>query len=253
VSFLLGLLAIWLVELFARTPAPPATTTVVVPQPWFGPALPANTPALLGGGAVDAGQHPVPQLTAQQALPRELTQEEVGALLAAADDQGLALCALMLLGLTVDEVRVLTVGDFNPSRRQLAVRGASARELALPDWLAKNLTAVAPTDPQWPLFHATQDESVAASEIATLITYAALDAGLEEPTAVTPEALRHTFILHLLRHNVRFAQIPPLAGHLTSEELKAYAQFTSGARQGNACDVDPVMPALRDFPKAATT
>ena len=60
---------------------------VVMPQPWFGPALPANTPALLGGGAVDAGQHPVPQLTAQQALPRELTQEEVGALLAAADDQ----------------------------------------------------------------------------------------------------------------------------------------------------------------------
>jgi site-specific recombinase XerD len=159
----------------------------------------------------------------------------------------------MLLGLTVDEVRALTVDDFNPGRGQLAVRGASARELVLPDWLVKNLTAVAPADPQRPLLYATQGEPVAAAEIATHVTYAALDAGLEEPTAVTPEALRHTFILHLLRHNVRFAQIPPLAGHLTSEELKAYTQFTSGARQGNACDVDPVMPALRDFAKAATT
>ena len=252
-SFLLGLLAIWFVELFARTLAPPASTTVVMPQPWFGHALPANTPALLGGGAVDAGQHPVPQLTAQQALPRELTQEEVGALLAAADDQALALCALMLFGLTVDEVRTLTVGDFNPGSGQLAVRGASARELVLPDWLVENLTAIAHTNPKRPLFYTTQDEPVAAAEIATHVTYAALDAGLEEPTAVTPEALRHTFILHLLRHNVRFAQIPPLAGHLTPEELKAYANFTSGARQGNACDVNPVMPALRDFPKAATT
>jgi site-specific recombinase XerD len=96
-----------------------------------------------------------------------------------------------------------------------------------------------------------QGESVAATEVATRVTYAALDAGLEEPTTVTPEVLRHTFILHLLRHNVRFSQIASLAGHLTPEELKAYANFTSGARQGNAYDVDPAMPALRNFPRAA--
>lgn len=251
VSFLLGLLAIWFVELFTRTPAPPAATTVVVPQPWIGPALPANTPGLLGSGMVDAGQLPVPQLAAQQALPRELKQEEAGALLAAADDQGLALCALMLLGLTVDEVRALTADDLDPGRGQLAVRGASTRELVLPGWLVEKLAATTSADPQWPLFRTTHGESLAATEVATRVTYAALDAGLEEPTAVTPAALRHTFILHLLRHNVRFSQIAPLAGHLTPEELKAYANFTSGARQGNAGDVDPVMPALRDFSRAA--
>jgi len=248
-SFLLGLLAIWFVELFTRPLAPPATT-IVVPQPWIGPALPGHSPALLGNGTVDAGQPPVPQLTAQQALPRELMQEEVGALLAAADDKSLALCALMLLGLTVDEVRALTVDDFDPGRGQLAVRGASARELALPGWLVEKLAATTPADPQQPLFCMTQGESLAATEVAARVTYAALDAGLEEPTAVTPEALRHTFILHLLRHRVRFGQIAPLAGHLTPEELKAYANFSSGARQGNAGDIDPVMPALRDFARA---
>ncbi|MGB4914329.1 MAG: hypothetical protein WBO95_19840, partial [Candidatus Dechloromonas phosphoritropha] len=101
-------------------------------------------------------------------------------------------------------------------------------------------------------FCTAQGEPVAAAEVAIRVTYAALDAGLEEPTAVTPEALRHTFILHLLRHNVRFSQIAPLAGHLTPGELNAYAKFTSGARQGNAADIDPVMPALRDFPGAIT-
>jgi uncharacterized protein involved in exopolysaccharide biosynthesis len=251
ISFLLGLLAIWFVELFTRTMAPPATTTVVVPQPWIGPALTGHTPALLGNGMVDAGQPPVPQLTAQQALPRELTQEEVGALLAGADDQGLALCALMLLGLTVDEVRALTADDLDSGGGQLAVRGASARKLVLPGWLVEQLAATTSADPQWPLFGTMQGESLAATEVATRVTYVALDAGLEEPTAVTPEALRHTFILHLLRHKVRFAQIAQFAGHLTTEELKAYANFTSGARQGNTGDFDPVMPALRHFSRAA--
>lgn len=251
-SFVLGLLAMWFVELFNRAPAPPTTATVVVPQPWFGPALTADAMPLLAGGAVDASQRPPPQLTMQESLPRELAQEEVGALLAAADDQGLALCALHLLGLTTDEVCALAAGDLSPDSGRLAVRGASARELALPGWLAHKLASLAPAEPQRPLFCTAQGEPVAAAEVAIRVTYAALDAGLEEPTAVTPEALRHTFILHLLRHNVRFSQIAPLAGHLTPGELNAYAKFTSGARQGNAADIDPVMPALRDFPGAIT-
>ncbi len=72
----------------------------------------------------------------------------------------------------------------------------------------------------------TQDKAnalLAATEIATRVTYTALDAGLEEPTAVAPE------------------------------ELAAYARFTSGARQGDAADVDQVMPALRNFPGTAAT
>ena len=250
-SFLLGLLAMWFVELFNRTPAPPATATVVVSQPWIGPALPVDAQPLLTGGAVDASQRPAPQLTAQAALPRELTQAEVGALLAAGDDHGPNLCALLLLGLTADEVRGLVVGDLDTGSGRLAVRGASPRELALPAWLVARLAAT-PADLLRPLLCSARGEPLAAGEVATRVTYAALDAGLEEPTAVTPETLRHTFILHLLRHDVRFAQIAPLAGHLTPEELNAYARFTSGARQGNAHDVDPVMPALRDFPKAAT-
>ena len=84
------------------------------PQPWIGPVLPAlstEEQALLTGGAVDAAQRPAPQLTVQQLLPRELTQDEASALLAAAEDDALALCALLLLGLTASEVCGLTAGD----------------------------------------------------------------------------------------------------------------------------------------------
>ncbi len=254
IAFLLGLLAMWFVELFNRTPATPAAATVVVPQPWIGPALPAlaaEAQALLTGGAVDVDQRPAPQLTVQQ-LPRELTQDEASALLAAAEGDALALCALLLLGLNADEVCGLAAGDLDAGSGRLAVRGASARDVALPAWLADKLVA-AGGDPEQPLFRTARGEPVASTEIATRVTYTALDAGLDEPTAVAPEALRHTFILYLLRHNVRFGQIAQLAGHLTPEELAAYARFTSGARQGDVADVDPVMPALRNFPGTAAT
>ena len=72
----------------------------------------------------------------------------------------------------------------------------------------------------------TQDKAsalLAATEIATRVTHTALDAGLEEPTAVVPQ------------------------------ELAGYARFTSGARQGKVADIDPVMPALRNFPGTAAT
>ena len=64
---------------------------------------------------------------------------------------------------------------------------------------------------------------LASTEIATCVTHTGLDAGLEEPTAAAPE------------------------------EFASYASFTSGARQGDVADVDPVMPALRNFPGTAAT
>jgi len=37
------------------------------------------------------------------------------------------------------------------------------------------------------------------------------------------------------------------------QELAGYARFTSGARQGDVANVDPVMPALWNFPGTAAT
>lgn len=251
-SFLLGLLAIWFIELFNRSPlpAPGGPTTVVLPQHW--PTLTVDAPLALPGVALAADQRALPSLPSRASLPRELTQDEVGELLAAADDTGRKLCAILLLGLKVDELRELTIKDVDPVNSRLSVHGAAARTLPLPEWLA--LTLANPTlannssaNPDHPLFCNALGQPLTASDIATCVTCAALDAGLEAAAAVSPEALRHTYIANLMRQNVRFSDLAPLVGNLTAEELAAYATDSSGPRQVRGDAVDPLMPALREF------
>lgn len=244
-SFVLGLLAMWFVELFNRSPPAQAVgpTTVVVPQPWLTPALSAEGPGVSARLGFDAAQR-LPQLAAGVSLPRELIQEEVAALLAATDGEARLLCAVLLLGLTVDELKELTVKDVDPEALRLTVRGASARALALPGWLALALHKQAGTDPDTPLFCGSSGQPLGASEITSRITCAALDAGLDDAASVSPEALRHTYILNLMKQNVRFSDLGPLVGHLGADELAAYAALSSGPRQARGAEVDPLMPAL---------
>jgi hypothetical protein len=56
--------------------------------------------------------------------------------------------------------------------------------------------------------------------------------------------LRHTYIVNLMNQNVRFSDLGPLVGHLSPDELAAYAAVSSGPRQARGAEVDPIMPAL---------
>lgn len=246
-SFLLGLLAMWFVELFNRSPAPPAlgATTIVVSQPMPTPALNVEAPRALPGVSYDAAYRDLPQLAAAASVARELTPDEVAALLAGADGEARLLCAILLLGLTVDELRELAVKDVDRARLRLSVRGAWARTLAIPGWLALALEKHAGDDPDSLLLCNSSGQQLAASEITSQVTCAALDAGLEAAASVSPAALRHTYIVYLIDQNVRFSDLGPLVGRLSSDELAPYAAVSSGPRQVRGADVESIMPALR--------
>jgi hypothetical protein len=247
-SFLLGLLAMWFVELFNRSPSPPPVgpTTVVVPQPWLQPAATVGAPESFPSLAFEPARPAVPQLSDQWSLPRELNQDEVGALLAAADGDVRLWCATLLLGLTVDELKAVMVKDVDQATLQLTVRGATTRTLVLPAWLAQLLKEQAGDDPEKPLLCNSLGQTLETSEIVLGITCAALDAGLDDAASVSPEALRHTYIVNLMHQNVRFSDLSPLVGHLSKEELSAYAAtVNSGPRQVRGPEIDTLMPALQ--------
>lgn len=247
-SFLLGLLAIWFIELFNRSPAPaPAMpTAVVVPQPWMSPDMAMAAPRSMPELGHDPADPAVALLSGGATLPRELTQEEVRSLLAGADGDGRLLCTVLLLGLTVDELRELTIGDVDLATLQLKVRGASERSLPLPAWLASPLARYSGEDPDKPLFGNSLGQPPNASDINARITCCALDAGLQAAATVSPEVLRHTFIANLMRQNVRFSELAALVGKLGSDELAAYAATSQGPRRVRAAELDLIMPALRE-------
>lgn len=243
ISFVLGLLAVWFVELFNRSPAMPAgATTVVVPQPWLSPALgmEAAQPRL----ALDAVSPALPPPSAA-ALPRELDQDEVSALLAAANDDGRLLCGLLLLGLSVDELCQLKCRDVDVETGRLTVRGVSARTLPLPAWLTAMLEKCGADDADSPLLRNSQGLPLDAAEVAARLTCAAIDARLAEAGTVSAPVLRHTYIANLVRQNVRFSDLASLAGAMGAEELAAYSTLATGGAAARADEVDPIMPSLR--------
>jgi uncharacterized protein involved in exopolysaccharide biosynthesis len=245
-SFVLGLLAIWFIELFNRSPLPtPAgATTVVMPaQAWMTPSL-ANEQAMPRAGLAGPDQT-IPQLSSKAILPRELSQVEAGALLRAADGDGRLLCAFLLLGLTVEELKDLTLRDIDLTSSRLALRGSSARTISLPDWIAPLLANHANDDEDKPLFRNSLGQSLSQAEIEARLTCAAHDAGIEAVASITPDVLRHTYIANLVRQNVRFSSLPSLAGYLSADELAAYAALSQGPRGTRGDAVDPIMPALR--------
>lgn len=251
VAFGLGLLAMWFVELFHRQAparAPAATTTVIMPPQWAAPgghpgatALPGMAPA--AGGMLPAGG-PAPMLAAaSQPLPRELGQDEAAALLAAAGEARFAV-ALLLLGLTTDELVALREADLPPEGASLQVGGPARRVLALPAWLAACRPA-ATGAPDAPLLRDASGAALSAADVESMLTCAALDAGLAGAAGISAEALRHTGIAWLVRQGLRFSDLAGLVGRPSAEALASYADLAPDGPKRGLAEIEPLMPALR--------
>ncbi|MDD3329598.1 MAG: hypothetical protein PHW25_21175 [Zoogloea sp.] len=251
VAFGLGLLAMWFVELFHRQAparAPAATTTVIVPPQWAPPGSHPGAAALPGmaaavGGMLPAGGPAAMLAAAPQPLPRELGQDEAAALLAAAGEARFAV-ALLLLGLTTEELVALREADLPADGARLQVGGPARRVLALPAWLAA--CRPAPTGaPDAPLLRDASGAPLCAADVDSMLTCAALDAGLAGAASISAEALRHTGIAWLVRQGLRFSELAGLVGRPSAEALAGYADLAPDGPKRGLAEIEPLMPALR--------
>ncbi len=244
VAFCLGLLAIWFVELFNRPP-PLRTdghTMVVVPPSW-------TAPGLIEASATPAGRLPLPGnnavlLSVPAVAARELSPTEVTALLAAADPDARFVIALLLMGLTVEELIGLATEDFDPANGYVEVKGGASRRLLVPEWLARGHPVV---NNGGSLVRSTAGTPINAEDIASLLVCTALDARLSEATEVTADVLRHTCIAWLVRQGLRFSDFAAFVSRPDPATLASYARLApEGVRVAKA-EIDPLLPALRHF------
>ncbi|MBL8374864.1 hypothetical protein [Accumulibacter sp.] len=248
-AFGLGLLAIWFIELFTRSPPAQgaATTTVVIPQAWPMSGHPARQLAGNMAGALPAGiRPPIGLLPGQTQSARELSQEEVAALLAASALEERFLVTLLLLGLTADEVIHLVQEDFDPAAGTLRIRGNTPRQLQVPPWLTA-CRAAAPDERSAPLLADAAGAPITAAHLQSVVICAAFDAGLADAASLTPEDLRHTCIAWLVRQGVRFSNLAALVGRPSADALAAYAELAPPSPRAANGEIDPLMPALRHF------
>ena len=86
-----------------------------------------------------------------------------------------------------------------------------------------------------------------ADDVATVVMYAAYDAGLDGADEVTPRTLRHTYLLYLLRQGIRFADLGRIVGRLPQDELATYMRFAPAQARLPLERIDLILPALRDI------
>ncbi len=137
-----------------------------------------------------------------------MTQSEVQALWQVADARDRRLIGLLLAGLNGDEIAAVDPDrDFDPARQVLHLRGAGEREIALSGAVAAVMHAPGESDP-------------------SALQLLAYDAGLAFPEQLDAAALRHTYVLFLVRQGARLREIERVVGPVSAQTLAGYGPYS---------------------------
>ncbi|GAB6067383.1 hypothetical protein JCM13664_07010 [Methylothermus subterraneus] len=233
-SLALGVAAVWLAEYLTRQPGLPETRLTLAgihvyaapeTSPLFSPAAPAARAPLENS----------PPAALESPFPRELQRGELESLLDLADLRTRQTLALLLSGLTPDEIVRINAAHFDPGQGEILVPPPNRRLLPLAPRLSTWLAASGGS----PL---VPDDS---EELAKLIYLAAVEAKLAEPETVTPEAIRHTYLVYLLRQHLRLTELEKVAGPMSLSQLAAYGRLLPPGNPKSLSEIQRTHPCLK--------
>jgi len=240
-SLLLGLLSVGLYGWFTRPPRRTGTPDVhpvflsigdtrAFPQTAATAELPVNRP-------VAALEH---------RLARELAEPEVGALLGAMDDAARLLIGALLSGLTLEEAAALRWGHVDPQAGRIEVPGPNGRTLPLLGPLKAAFARCSPAavTAEIPVWQDGSGAPLAEDDLSALLSCAAYDAGITNPSEVSAQVLRHTYLAFLVRQGARLGELQRVAGRLAPATLAGYGVFSPPGAGSALEDIDLLYPAL---------
>ena len=249
-SLAFGLFAAWFADFIAGSSLAP---TIQVQHSWA-PAFLGREPAFLGREPASGGPRlaarDIVQLQAPELPPRELTDAEIAALVAAATDEDVRLVVLLLLtGVSAQELVALRWDDIDLNVGVIQVGSDAARAISLEEPLRSVIGGRARQQPDGAgtVVHDRHGDRLVVDEVGRFVFYAADDAGLDRSHEVTPDALRYTYLSFLLRQGIRAADVGRIVGHVPHKDLVAYMQRHSPAARRPFEQVERVLPALREL------
>lgn len=232
ISLVLGVAAVWLVEYLTRREQPKTTLTLAGIHVYATPEVSrllghppeAHQPAL---------EEPAPKLEAP--FPRELTRGELESLLDCADLRTRQSIALLLSGLTPDEITRLDASHLDLSQDKLFIpppdRRISPLSPRLKTWFAASGGS--------PLVPASREE------LAKLLYLTAVEARLAEPETVTAEAIRHTYLVYLIRQSLKLTELEKIAGTLPLAQISAYGRLLPPGDTRPLEEIERIHPCLK--------
>ena len=256
-AFLLALLTMGLVEMFNRVDAPP---TMVVAQGRSSYSRYTGDPSLELGFDAQADNaprlaRPMPMAVGHAVLesqaPRELLQEEVAGVLHNASPNVALFVHMLLRGISPQEAIGLRGQHVDTEAKVLRVGAANTqeglREIALDSGLHRMIVAgfkVTPAVDGQTLLSNGNGGPLGLPNLTAELLYAAHDAGVDQPSEVTPDALRHTAAAFLARQGVRLTDMAKVMGELTTEQAALYSAMAPSGKRLGLDEVQRLMPAV---------
>ncbi|MGZ8191587.1 MAG: hypothetical protein ACXWTS_10225 [Methylococcaceae bacterium] len=154
----------------------------------------------------------------QQDVPSELNQEDVAALFEAADEQITEILCLLFNGLSADEIVNLTADCFDLENRRINVplrnRYVAMNRLTTALFTKESLQ-------EW-----RHNITLGIQEIDTLLTCAAIDAGLPEPERINSEMVRFSYMLYLVKQGIKLSDLAKVFGLVSPARLVTLGRFS---------------------------
>lgn len=179
----------------------------------------------------------------RRALPKYLSEQEVGALLEAAErhegEEGVRLRAILELlyagGMRVSELISLPLSAMAPDRSWFRVRGKGQKERIVPigrkaidaleAWLAVRPASLEGR-PHSPWLFPSRGKSghLTRQRVTQLLKQLAIEASLD-PVRISPHVLRHAFASHLLAHGADLRAVQTMLGHADIATTQIYTHL----------------------------
>lgn len=235
-SLLTGLFSVWVAEFLTRTKQDNAGVTL------------AGVHMYKDFGLNNLQQKNKPETLERQqqnilASPkiRELSDFELNALLTSANIMGKQAIALLLSGVSLEEITELHPDDFDPDKKVVSLHGKVPRIIPV-DPVIEKLFTESGIFPPW-----HTDNPLSDRDFSAFITLAAVDSGLPYPEEISAEAIRHSYILFLVRQGLRLTLLEQIVGFMDTETLVRYSAFSTPRAGLGVEEIVRTHPVLAKF------
>ncbi len=235
-ALLFGLFAVWIAEYLTRKQEHQSPITLS--------GIHMYTPA---AEMINYQQTAIKPLKQQQSnalagpLYRELSSLQLRVLLNASTLKGKQLIGLLLSGLTIEEAASLKADQIDLKTATITITNPVARIMTI----SRSLISLFEQSGGYPVW--TTDKSASSEDLAASLFCAAVDSGLPNPNEISAEAIRHSYIIYLVRQGLRLSDLEQIVGYLEPLVMTGYSSYSPQQKGRDIEDIELLYPALIDI------
>ncbi len=184
-------------------------------------------------------QLPQSGLALDTPLPLEIAPEKINMLLQNASHRARLVIALLLSGVTIEEISTITPKNIDTDNEKLCINGQSPRLLYLNPAL-QSLFA----NPDCNLLHPS-GEQLSVEDITALLTCAIADADLSTTDEINARTLHQTYLIYLVKQGLRLTELEKIAGYIAPQELSRFSIYQPAGAKHTLHEIDLIYSELR--------